>query len=350
MEAIESADREIALARSEVATRICQLQTRRNTLVPFFPLPPEVLLCIVEFLFMFEKYDSRIFAASLTVESRLLRSGWRPFMNVCTRTRALLLDSPRFWTRVGLVQNPKWVRLCMERSQSFDLSVLFCDDDIPHAECSGSGCCYNEKEQQESSYELFHRKLLSFQHLIKDTLPRARQVDLRLSERADFHTPIDAALCSFLPRLQSLTYHLSSSDPDMDEMPTSLLFLRGVPALTFLVLSCIDISVTDMCFPLLFHLDLDGVYIDGDSSEMIRFLERSPLLENVRLEVYYSYSPSSIRIQPILLPKLRKLILRLSLDDCMMDLPALPSPADELRIEVGYTMPASERSQIVDHV
>jgi hypothetical protein len=333
-----------------VATRICQLQTRHNTLVPFFRLPPEVLLCIVEFLFMFEKYDSRIFAASFTVKSRLLGSGWRPFMNVCTRTRALLLDSPRFWTRVGLVQNPKWVKLCMERSQSFDLSVLFCDDDIPHAECSGCGCCYNGEEQQEGSYELFHRKVSSFQQLIKDTLPRARQVDLRLSEHADFHTFIDAALCSFLPRLQSLTYHLNSSNEEMDDMPTSPLFLRGVPALTFLVLSGIDLSVTDMCFPLLVHLDLDVAYLDGDSSEMLRFLEKFPLLEHLRLEVYYSYRPPSVRIQPILLPKLRKLIVTLSLDDCMIDLRAFPSPSDELRIEVGYTMPASERSQIIDYL
>jgi hypothetical protein len=352
MEAIESADREIALARSEMATRICQLQTRRNTLVPFFRLPLEVLLCIVDFLFIIKKYDSRIFAASFRVESRH-QSGWRPFMNVCTRTRTLLLHSPRFWTRIAPAQNPEWVKLCVERSQSLDLSVLFSDDNIPHAECEERGCCYDEEEGRERAYKLFHRKLSSFRQLIYVTLPRARQADLRLSKHIEFQVDIDAALCSSLPCLQSLTYHMHALDQEIDipTPPAPPLFLRGTPALTFLVLAGIDLSVTDLCFPLLVHLELNGVYVYGDYNSMFCFLKKSPLLEQLHLGVDYSSDPPSARTQPtILLPKLRTLIFLFSPTDYMMHLRALPPPIDELRITVMNTLTASERSQMFDHV
>jgi hypothetical protein len=321
---------------SQLQRRMRQLQTSRNALAPLCRLPAEVMVNIAEFAIACDWKTRQIYPDRDEVWS--WRDGRTRVSSICSQVRSVVLSAQRLWAYVDLSQSSEWNHICVERARMVPLDVF-----------------YEEEGEETREYRIDPtRRLgqrakeeLSLGQSLQAILPQAERVELHVSGLYTIAPRLETMLCHpSLPRLRSLEYVVASGEPADDYFHDPGQFLRGAPLLTQLVLGGLGMPVSTLCLPSLIRLELWEVSITESPATMIAFLDRSPALQHLHLQINYdrNYHDNSDNsgngevlcdiTRPTRLSSLRTLYIHTALSFTMAHLTALPTPSEELCVRM----------------
>jgi hypothetical protein len=246
--AITTADTGIDAARQFVRSLI----TRRNTLVPIFLLPTEIL--------------TRVFHLLVREElplSRWRNMGWIRVTHVCQHWRQVALDDSSLWAKIwGIPKNTKWISEMLTRAKNAPLDIEF--------RCS---------------------KNLEALHMIPPQLSRTRR--LRFHNLSTDHSYGDhdvRKICSFeAPALEH--FELTATDKldiSFRDLGRNMLFKGHAPRLQTISLSQVVIPWSLIPRGQLTQLKiarpLEDIDYPGELEQLIDLLVNCPALELLSLD------------------------------------------------------------------
>lgn len=123
----------------------------------FAVLPTEILADIIEMVCLSQRRRYR----------RCDDVGHNPELeigSVCKRFREVSLRLPSLWSRIRFVRSHEWLKIQLERSVDFPLTVEFDDQVYGHAECTRESACINFVSEMVKHTHRWGRVVLARAH------------------------------------------------------------------------------------------------------------------------------------------------------------------------------------------
>ena len=224
MATISEIDAQIGVLERQLA----QLKHRRNSLVPFFRLPTEMVVRI--FKLLQEDYSTPFANSTLTTKS---------MGTTCRRLREIALQTPDLWTVIDC-RRERWAELCAQRAGLLSLDLIISrlkhvknhnadedkvqevddedEEDDEDKEDEEADEDDEDERASEGSKVTPHILLIASKYL-----KQARSADLRLPSHDEENASSMLKLCSSLSQTSHLLRSLKLRISDHREIPTPLL-------------------------------------------------------------------------------------------------------------------------------
>lgn len=323
MDTLESLDCEISSVDEEsvqLQTCLRGLHVCRNSLALLFRLPAEVIAHIVDMATCCRYKDAHSYDGHILKEHRIVMIC---LMGVCTQLHSIVLNTPHLWANINISRCPEWTDMCTAYAQSSSLTVSLNELELVLPQSTHEHPWYLIEKPDKGHICPVLAKLM----------PYVQYADVRLHFSTNLEEEIDEILSvPALPKLTSLTY----IGPGI-RIPSK--FLSSTRKSVHLNFRAGSFDMRSCAFPVLTHVDLRTTEVDGNPETVFHFLEQSPRLEDLHIDIrcfsIFIEDLVSVPARPICLPRLRKWHLEVSMPTTMLYLRVLPPPTDKLCIHIS---------------